>query len=190
MWQNLAVGIYPESIAEKARSPKHVGLCPLENGAGISASFVCGSSIRFSIRVEPEAKRIEQITYETNGCGFAVATAEDLVEWGETRKLTELAGIREPVLSVAERPHCGAMVVEGFRSALADHRQRTIQEFKGEIALICTCFGISEDTIVEAIRTQNAANVSEVSAACNAGSGCGSCQMLIQELLDSAADGR
>lgn len=189
------MSIYPESIARKARSPKFIGRSPDENGAGVAASFVCGSSIRFSLCVEPESKQIEQIRYETNGCGFVLAAAEDLTERNEGRKLTELSAIEgnsvAPVdLDSNERQHCLDIVSDSFRAALADHRRRTIEEFKGETALICTCFGVSEDKILDAINNRQLRTVSSVSALCNAGSGCGSCQMLIQELIDSAAGGR
>jgi len=82
------------------------------------------------------------------------------------------------------RQHCFDLALEAFRSALADHRNRTIEEFRGEKALICTCFGVTEETIVGVIEA-GASDVSQVSAACNAGLGCGSCQMLIRELIDA-----
>jgi NAD(P)H-nitrite reductase large subunit len=50
--------------------------------------------------------------------------------------------------------------------------------------LICTCFGISEDTIQSVISETGAETVEAVGDACNAGTGCGSCRFLIQELID------
>jgi NifU-like protein len=75
--------------------------------------------------------------------------------------------------------------VAAFRAALAEYRSKVIEEFKGERALICTCFGVSEDTIIKTIERDAPTDISEVSAACKAGTGCGSCRMLIQELIDS-----
>jgi NifU-like protein len=191
LWQNLAVRIYPESIAKKARSPKFVGRCPGENAEGRAASFVCGSSIRFSVSIDTTTKQIQQLRYETNGCGYVIAAAEELIERIEGRKLTDLSGSTDILAStIEEREHCVAAVADAFRSALADHRRKTIEEFAGEMALICTCFGVSEETIVHAIKEKNTVSVAAVSAACNAGSGCGSCQMLIQELIDSLGDDR
>jgi NifU-like protein len=60
-----------------------------------------------------------------------------------------------------------------------------IEEFTGEKALICTCFGVSEETIERVIANNRCETVEEVSQKCNAGSGCGSCQPLIQEIIDS-----
>jgi NifU-like protein len=67
---------------------------------------------------------------------------------------------------------------------MAAYRARRIEEFQGEKALICTCFGVSEETIIGAIAENGFTEVEQVSKAYRAGSGCGSCRFLIQELID------
>jgi len=67
---------------------------------------------------------------------------------------------------------------------MAAYRERRVEEFQGEKALICTCFGVSEETIVTAISENSLSDVDQVVDLCRAGSGCGSCRMLIQELVD------
>jgi NifU-like protein len=56
----------------------------------------------------------------------------------------------------------------------------------GEAALICTCFGVTDDRIREMIASRRARTVRQVGELTNAGTGCGSCQMLIREILDGA----
>jgi NAD(P)H-nitrite reductase large subunit len=51
--------------------------------------------------------------------------------------------------------------------------------------LICTCFFVSEQTIEHEIKSRGLTTVREVTAACSAGGGCGSCRQLIVEILDS-----
>lgn len=192
LWQNLLVPVYPKAINEIARVPRYTGECQDENAAGKSASFVCGSFVRFAMRIDPETKHIEEIRYKTNGCGFVVAAAEMAADNFHNICLTDLHGMGEIAASITgsfdgfpdDRRHCLNLVVEALRESLANFRKRIIEEFQGEKALICTCFGITEETIVELIETQNLTEVRQVSTACNAGSGCGSCQILIQELID------
>ena len=49
--------------------------------------------------------------------------------------------------------------------------------------VICTCLGITDDTIIEAIKN-GAHTVGEVGEATGAGTICGSCQDEIQRLID------
>ena len=84
-----------------------------------------------------------------------------------------------------DRHQCATVCIEALRGAFADFRIRQIEEFQGEKALICTCFGVSEETIESHIRKCRLETVDEVARACNAGSGCGSCRMLIQEIIDA-----
>jgi len=82
------------------------------------------------------------------------------------------------------RKHCLELATESLRSALADFRTLQIEEFAGERALICTCFGVSEDTIETLVEKKSLSTVEDVTDACSAGGGCGSCQPLIQDIID------
>lgn len=84
-----------------------------------------------------------------------------------------------------ERGQCVDVCIEALRAAFAELRRRRVEEFAGERALICTCFGVSEETIESLIARNRPTSVDEVTAACRAGGGCGSCRMLIQEMLDA-----
>ena len=124
-----------------------------------------------------------------------VATADVVAEWLRGKELTELHGLSDDELShlvrekLGELPddrlQCADIVFEALRKGMAAHRERLVQEFRGDVALICTCFGVSEDTIAAVIATNDVQDVEDVSALCRAGSGCGSCRMLIQEMVDS-----
>ena len=84
-----------------------------------------------------------------------------------------------------ERLQCREVAIEAVTNAFAAYRLKQVEEFRGEEALICTCFGVSEETIETFIAEKHLREVSEVSAICNAGSGCGSCHFLIQEMIDA-----
>ena len=194
MWQNPCVAVYPEIISELSLSPDSSGVCEEESSSGKSANFICGTFLRFSLRVEPSTKRLEEIKYLTNGCGFAIAVAETLAKEVRTIPLTDLHGIKsikEKIISrVGELPrnrhHCSEMAIEALRAALANYREHVIHEFQGEKALICTCFGVTEDSIIAVIEENRVVDLEQFSGLSSAGSGCGSCQMLIQGLIDAS----
>ena len=190
------MSIYPDQISETSHSPEFSGESSDENAVGKSASFVCGSFVRFGLWVDRAAKRIEDLRYTTNGCGFAIAAAETIARELHRTELTDLHGTNQVEELIrtrlgdfpSERTHCFKMTIEALRTALTNYRERVIEEFKGEQALICTCFGVAEETIVHVIEEHGVSDISEFSEFSNAGSGCGSCQMLIRELIDSSGN--
>jgi bacterioferritin-associated ferredoxin len=132
--------------------------------------------------------------FKSSGCGFAVAAADVLTEKILDCRLTDLHGLDKNELKgeietrleefPEHRAHCREMCFDALRAALADFRSFQIEEFAGEKLLICTCFGVSEEEIEKVIEEYQAVSVEEVSDVCNAGTGCGSCQFLIQEMID------
>ena len=127
-----------------------------------------------------------------------IATADFLVETIKGSKLSDLHGLNKEELSQKinrefgilpkERSQCVDVCIEALRVAFAGYRVRQIEEFRGEKALICTCFGVSEETIEAHIKQDSLETVDEVTQICNAGGGCGSCRMLIQEMIDTRND--
>jgi len=186
--------VYPEKINKRFCAPRNGGDAAAANAEGRAASFLCGTRVEFQLAIDADSKQIEAAKFRTNGCGFMIAAADVLAETVVARKLTELHGlevaefrglIEEDLEELPpEREHCLLTTIDSLRAALADFRVRRIEEFAGEKALICTCFGVTEEEI-EAVIKNGASTVGEVGERCNAGQGCGSCQMMIGEMIDS-----
>ena len=187
---------YSPKVLKRFASPRYAG--PLEgaNASGRSASFECGSFVSFTLRVDAGLKTVVSAAFKTNGCGYMTAAADVLAEIVKDRKLGALHGLDREELNKridtelgnipSERHQCVDVCIEALRAAFVDFRARQIEEFRGEKALICTCFGVSEETIDTHIRAGSIDSVDEVTRICNAGGGCGSCRMLIQEMIDGA----
>lgn len=190
------MSIYPTKVRERIRSTQHSEVVEGENAVGKDASFVCGSFVRFSIQIDDDAKMVSEIGFQTNGCGHMIAAADVLVEAVMDNELADLHGLRvndlygsvEYALGTFEnsRSHCAETCIAALRNGFADYRSRKIEEFRGENVLICTCFGVTEDVIETLIAEKSLQTIDDVASVCNAGSGCGSCRMLIQEMLDTA----
>lgn len=190
---------YPEKISDKFRAPRGAGRAVGANAVGTEASFICGAAARFTLRIEKQTKEILEAKYQTSGCGFLIAAAETLAEKIRGRKLTELHGLDRAELErqieaeldkfPASRNHCLNLCLDALQAALADFRAALVEEFSGEKALICTCFGVSEETIERVIRQFSPETIEEITEICNAGGGCGSCQPLIEDILENARFG-
>lgn len=181
------VPIYPKQIADLIGAPKFCGAGENANAVGSDAKFDCGCFVRVEMRIDGSPARIEEIVYRTNGCGFMVAAAESISLLLNGKELTQLHGLMDDDPPVKERSECWSAVLTAAKAAFSEYRNRKVEEFRGEKALICTCFGISEETVEEFVRSSSPIDVTEVSEAIRAGSGCGSCRMLIQEIIDANA---
>jgi bacterioferritin-associated ferredoxin len=144
--------------------------------------------------VDHAAGAIDGISFSSNGCGYMMAAADVLAEYINGKRLAELQGLgaelRDSIQSELDvfpetRGNCLDSCIGAARAAFADLRVQLIEEFRGEKALICTCFGVAEETIEFLISEHKLKTVEEVTSLCRAGSGCGSCSMLISEMLDA-----
>lgn len=189
------MSFYPPEISERFHSPKNAGKAARTNAVGTGASFVCGAFVRFYLEIDSQTKEIREAKFKTGACGFSMAAADVLAEKIVGRKLNELHGFDKNILEKEiagelgtfpeSRSHCATICLDALRAAFNDYRSFQIEEFAGEKALICTCFGVSEEMIEKVIAENSLETVEEVISVCSAGGGCGSCQPLIREILDA-----
>lgn len=190
------MSFYPKRISERFRAAQNAGEAVNTNAVGTNATFVCGAVLRFTLQIDSATKTILDAKFKTSGCGYLIASAEWLAEKIVGGKLTEIHHFDKQVLEeelenefgkfAESRTHCRDLALETLRSAFADFRLAQIEEWTGEKALICTCFGVSEETIENLVKSNSLESVEEVTDACKAGGGCGSCQPLIQDIIDIA----
>jgi bacterioferritin-associated ferredoxin/NifU-like protein involved in Fe-S cluster formation len=186
--------VYPPKVLEKLSSRRFAEKDGLPSASGRDARLDCGSAIVVELWIAPDTKRVTDVHYSTNGCGFLVAAACQLAGTVKGKKLSELLWAETSEAAVhriysendipPERSLCVKAVFDAFKNAFEDLRRRTASEFVGDSPLICSCFGVSEETIRAAV-AEGASTADDVSEACNAGSGCGSCIMLIGEIIDA-----
>lgn len=132
--------------------------------------------------------------FQTDGCGYLIAAAEVLAGKITGRHLSQLHGLDKSILHKeiedelgefeSGRKHCLDLSLDALQTAFAAFRAAQMQEWAGDAPLICTCFGVAEDTIEQIISENSLETVEQVTTHCNAGGGCGACQPLIQEIID------
>ena len=165
-------------VADHFLNPRNVGDADEPSFTGRAASLSCGAHVRFSIQVD-EAQRVSQARFRAAGCEVLIATASNLTE-----QITGLATAEAAVISTEPSP-CAILARDALLDAIRDYSNAARDDWAGDEALICTCFFVSERTIEREIQTRGLTTVAEVTKACNAGGGCGSCHQLIQEILET-----
>ena len=164
-------------------NPLNVGDADEPSFVGRSASLTCGAHVRFSIQVN-EAHAISQARFRAAGCSDLIAAASMLSEQVERLTTAEAAAVgQENARLEGVDQRCAALACEALLDAIRDFSNAARDDWAGDDALICTCFFVSESTIEREIQARGLTTVAEVTKACNAGAGCGSCHQLIQEIL-------
>ncbi len=187
------MSFYPDRVQKFFADPRNVGEVAAESAAGETASLACGAIVRLSLKIDPQSQRITEARFKAVGCGFLIASVSILTEVIKGLTTAEAASVSELYEESvakhfgelpAERRHCARLCGEALVEAITYYSHLVREEWTGEEALICTCFGVSEKTIERVIKEGNLHTVKEVTRACSAGGGCHSCRPLIEEILE------
>lgn len=177
---------YPAKINKHFTNPQHAGALDKPSAVGSSGSFVCGGVLKIELQIENEI--ITAAKFKAAGCGYLFAAADVLCEKLLAKTISQGVNVFETAESELDkfepgRKHCLELVRDCLTAAINDYRKTFSQDWSGDEALICTCFGVSEKTIERAVAENLLTTVAQVTDACRAGGGCGSCQLLVEEII-------
>jgi len=172
-------------------NPRNVGDAEDPCFKAQSGSFVCGASACVSLQVD-DLQNICDAKFRAIGCEFLIASLSILTERIVGKSTADAAGAGNTKTALLtelnageNHTHCIDLACDVLLQAIREYSNATRDEWTGDEALICTCFFVSERTIESEIKKHGLTSVKEVTRVCNAGGGCGSCQPLIVEILES-----
>jgi NifU-like protein len=172
-------------------NPRNVGDAGEPCFTGRTGSFTCGAIASASIQID-EAHNISQAKFRAAGCEILIASLSILTDRITGTSTADAAAIVNSAQSLAnelpvdpDKEHCVQLACDALLNAIRAYSDAARDEWNGDEALICTCFFVSEQTIEREIQQHRLTTVREVTKACNAGGGCGSCQQLILDILES-----
>ncbi len=173
-------------------NPSNVGGIESADCVGSAASFRCGAVLRVSLSVD-ESQLITDAKFKAAGCSYLVAALSALTETVRGKTTGEAAALAQSPRELAtatldewpvDRDQCATLACLGLVTAIQNYSAVVRDEWSGDEALICTCFGVSESTIEREIEAGDLRTISEVTRASNAGAGCQSCYPLIEDILN------
>ncbi len=121
---------YTDTVLEHFRHPRNVGSIEHPDGKATEGSPACGDMVAVSIKVDPEAKTIADIKFESYGCASNIATGSIITEMAKGKTLEEAKKITWTEASDALgglpkiKSHCSVLAVEGLRSAIRNYEER------------------------------------------------------------------
>ena len=188
---------YSDKVIDHYRNPRNVGKIDNADAIGEAGSLACGDSLKIYLKIKDGI--VTDAKFQTFGCGSAVASSSILTEMiigktvDEVKKITnkdiadELGGLPP------EKMHCSVMGYEALEDALKnfddytdldDLRNEENSQKAGE-KIVCTCFGVTENVIWDAIKINGLKTVEEITNYTKAGGACGRCKAVIQDIIDT-----
>jgi len=184
---------YTDKVMDHFKNPRNVGEIKDADGTGQVGSLICGDALRLTIKVNKETQVIEDVKFKTFGCASAIASSSVLTEMAKGKTLDEALKITNRDIANAlgslpeEKMHCSVMGMEALDAAVKSYRQGgkpVIFEQEPGTNIICKCFNVSEQTIIQAIHTNNLKTLEDITHFTKAGGACGQCKGEIQKILN------
>jgi NifU-like protein len=187
---------YTEKVLDLFYNPKNQGAIEDPNESGIAVVFgevgsiACGDALRLHLKVEIDADKILDARFQTFGCTSAIASSSALTEIIKGITLDEALKVSNRDIAdylgglPEEKMHCSVMGQEALEAAIYKYRGIEVEQHdEDDGALICSCFGVSENRIRRVVIENGLTTVGQVTSYVKAGGGCTTCGANIEDLI-------
>ena len=122
------MALYSEKVMDHFRNPRNVGVIEDANGIGEVGNAKCGDIMKMYLKIENDI--VEDVKFETFGCGSAIASSSmdtELIKGkplSEVRKLTNKAVAEALDGLPSYKMHCSVLAEEAIQAALEDYESR------------------------------------------------------------------
>ena len=123
------MALYSDKVMDHFRNPRNVGVLEDANGIGEVGNPVCGDIMKMYLKINDD-EIIEDVKFETFGCGSAIASSSMATELIKGKSVEEALSLTNK--SVAEaldglpahKMHCSVLAEEAIKSAIDDYNKR------------------------------------------------------------------
>ncbi|MBO4869989.1 MAG: Fe-S cluster assembly scaffold protein NifU [Clostridia bacterium] len=122
------MALYSEKVMDHFRNPRNVGVIEDADGIGEVGNARCGDIMKMYLKIKDDI--IEDVKFETFGCGSAIASssmATELIKGqpvSEAMKLTNKA-VAEALDGLPDyKMHCSVLAEEAIEKALEDYFEK------------------------------------------------------------------
>jgi nitrogen fixation NifU-like protein len=124
--------LYTEKVMDHFNNPRNVGVIDDADGVGEVGNPVCGDVMKITIKVDDD--RIEDIKFQTLGCGAAIATSSIVTELARGMTIQEAVGITKKQVAdelgglPPAKMHCSVLATDGLKVAVDDYLKKNGRE--------------------------------------------------------------
>ncbi|MBR4744613.1 MAG: Fe-S cluster assembly scaffold protein NifU [Oscillospiraceae bacterium] len=123
------MALYSEKVMDHFRNPRNVGVLEDANGIGEVGNAKCGDIMKMYLKIEDGI--VEDVKFETFGCGSAIASSSMATELIKGKPVSEVKQLTNQAVAEAldglpaYKMHCSVLAEEAIQSALEDYQKRT-----------------------------------------------------------------
>lgn len=123
------MALYSEKVMDHFRNPRNVGVIEDADGIGEVGNPVCGDIMKIYLKINKD-QVIEDVKFETFGCGSAIASSSMATELimgqpiSEAMKLTNKAVTEALDGLPAHKIHCSVLAEEAIKGAIKDYYEK------------------------------------------------------------------
>lgn len=180
---------YTEQVKDHFFNPRNVGALDDATVVAEVGSLACGDALKIYLKLDDDDKIIDA-SFETFGCGSAIASSSALTEMIKGLSVDEALNITNRDIAKQlgglpeEKMHCSVMGREALEKAIAIYRGEDYEEGEeDEGKIVCKCFGVTDQKIKRVITENALKTVEQVTHYTKAGGGCTSCHAEIEDLI-------
>lgn len=120
------MALYSEKVMDHFRNPRNVGVIEDADGVGEVGNPVCGDIMKIYLKINDE-QVIDDVKFETFGCGSAIASSSMATELIKGKPLSEALQLTNKAVTEAldglpaHKLHCSVLAEEAIKSAVKNY---------------------------------------------------------------------
>ena len=122
------MALYSKKVMDHFRNPRNVGVIEDADGIGEVGNAKCGDIMKMYLKIKDDI--VEDVKFETFGCGSAIASSSMATEMIKGKPLSEVRNLTNKAVTEAldglpaHKIHCSVLAEEAIHSALEDYERR------------------------------------------------------------------
>ena len=130
------MALYSDKVFDHFRNPRNVGVIEDADGIGEVGNTMCGDIMKIYLKVSDDGI-IEDVKFETFGCGSAIASSSMATELIKGKPISEAMELTNKAVAEAldglpaHKMHCSVLAEEAMQGALEDYQNKRLAEKTG-----------------------------------------------------------
>ena len=135
------MALYSAKVMDHFRNPRNVGVIEDADGIGEVGNAKCGDIMKIYLKIEDDI--IKDVSFETFGCGSAIASSSMATELIKGKPISEAMQLTNWAVTEAldglpvHKIHCSVLAEEAIKLALKDYYDRSGREYDSSLFPSC-----------------------------------------------------